>query len=235
MAKKKRSTGENLIILSFILLFILPPVGILLLIIGIIWASAEAGKKKQPHIRDGKDDNTISTYEVYTENTPIPTQEDKDSAKSEEYGNSAEPENKVSEAYEYHTAHTGDDVRRKRENAFSGIITLNTKDIGEAIGLIRLCGKLAYIKNIHITGHVGEGVNIMNKVSRGGKIHITISSVKKAVTFIRKLYMEKTYGGLSLSIHLKHYKDEKNLPVLLEIAKDFYHATIGGEKDVLPV
>ncbi|NOZ92967.1 hypothetical protein GM182_00080 [bacterium 3DAC] len=247
MARKKKGIKPgDLIIFGIVMLFGFLPLGLLMIILGIIWAISESKKKTANHrISTTSHSSSIdklfknpNTYNKQTQEYQPPIQEKVEdmSYTHKEYTSYTDRQQTPQEEYTYTSSHTEAEARDRRKTAFSGILYLQTDNIGNAIGLMRLARKLAGIKKIVIEVSVDKGAEIMGVKEKDGHIRIKTTSVKDAIDFLRKAYAQWGLKGITLHIYLKKI-DTPEVETLLEIAQSTYGASKGegGGKHVLTV
>ncbi len=214
---KKKSSSALFYIVLIIFFIIFPPFALLLLFIKLLaWGSE---KKK------GSTTYTPAERSVVEEHLNKRIHKEK-SHLTQDKG----------QTYTYSTSHTEKEIKTRRGQTFSGIIHLETADIGEAIGLIRITEKLAGIKKITIKATLTGDITILGIPSKNKVFRAKTSGGKKAITLIRKLYATNMLKNISLSIEIKN-KNSQYIDTLREIAEETYKAVwkMGGEKDVLTV
>jgi hypothetical protein len=254
MAKKKKGIKPgDLIIFGIVMLFGFFPLGILMIILGIIWAMSSGDKQQKKHTDNqqtaipieillSKTDTdttgqSAGTSAAYT--PPIQEKTDKKmytAADTDKYTHQEKTAPPRQEEYVYTTSHTESEARDRRKKAFIGIISQHTDNVGEAIGLLRLSRKLAGIKKVVIDVSVDKDAEIMGIREKDGHIRVKTTSVKQAIDFLRKAYAQWGLKGITLHIYLKN-TDTPKVETLLEIAKSTYRASEGqgGEEHVLTV
>ncbi len=214
---KKKSLSPLFYIILIFFFIIFPPFALLLLFIKLLaWGSE---KKKG------------STTPTHAERVRV-----KEHLHKNTYKENIHITQDRGQTYTYSTSHTEKEVKTRREQTFSGTIYLETEDIADAIGLIRITEKLAGIKKITIKATLNGDITVLGISSRNGTLMMNTTRGKKAITFIRKLYATDMLKNLSLSIEIEK-KNSPHIDTLREIAENTYRALwkTGGEKDVLTV
>ncbi len=251
MTKKKKGIKPgDLIIFGIVLLFGYFPLGIIVIILGIIWAMVENNKKtsdnkifskSQPLSVEMLSQDTNIYDKVSTQSYMPPIQEkvaDDGYIATDTYDTNAKYETSQMESkeYVYTVSHTENDARDRRTKTFTGIISQHTDNVGEAIGLLRLSHKLAGVKNVVIDVSVDKNAEIMGIREKDGHIRVKTTSVKQAIAFLRRAYAQWGLKGITLHIYLKN-TDTPKVETLLEIAKSTYRASEGqgGEGHVLAI
>ena len=213
---KKMSSSALFYIVLIIFFIVFPPFALLMLFIKILAGGSE--KKKKATYGEKKHSSTYS--QIYeTEKT-----------------RKSQPATDKGKPYTYNTSHTENEVKSRRRGIFSGTIHLHTTDIGDAIGLIRITSKLAGIKKLTIQATLTGDITILGIHSKNKVFRAKTRSIKKAITFIRKLYASDMLKDLSVDIEIEN-RNSPHIDTLREIAEETYHAVwgTGGEKDVLAV
>ncbi len=199
MKRKNNAKGAGGIItlMGLIFLFIFPPVGFFILILGILISKIDI-KGTQQH---------TSHHTLQRENQIYQTRQ-----------------NTPSNKYSYTTSHTENEITQRRAKNYTGTVYLQTEDIASVIGLIRLSRKLAGIKNISLTLKIPAGTKFLNFQS-DGSITINTHYPKEAISFIRKAYADNILKDITLKISLKH-KEGQKVETLKEIAQNLYLAQV---------